>query len=155
MSSRESIWIYIYIYIDIYIYIYIKFDHFFISNQLNNELWRLLPAAEPGSISNLIMSELRFNSIMRSKGSGWIHIKFCYFSIKDRLNNELQRLNLDLYIKSNNFWIQNQTSNELYKLRLDPYQILIFLSHESIKEWAPVAQSRSISFLIISWIRIS
>ena len=51
--------------------------------------------SQAGSMSNLIISQLRSNQIMSSRALGWIHIKFDYFSNKNQPHNDLQSSRLD------------------------------------------------------------
>ena len=70
---------------------------------------------------------------MSSKGSGWIRIKCCYFFRKNKSNNDIQRLNLDLD-PIGHLSIEYFSIDELPRHKLESYQILPCLNEASIKE---------------------
>ena len=52
---------------------------------------------------------------MRSRGSGWIYVKFDNFLIKNQFKNS-SRGSGWIYIKFDHFSIKNQSKNELQRL---------------------------------------
>ena len=89
-----------------------------------------------GFMWNLIICQWRINWRMASRPTGWIHMKWHDFQIKNQLKNCLKSSRMDSY-ETWSFSMTNQLKNGLESFRLGSYEMLWLFNQKSIKEWSP------------------